>query len=184
MQTVEKQTMTEFKKISSESTVKRSNKRLAAFKEQIGEIENEIKTLIEEDSNLKKNYNLATSVVGIGLVNAVIFMVYSNNFQGFTNGRKYACYGGVAPFEYSSGTSIKGKTRVSHLANKTIKVNLTQAAKSAVLNDPELKKYYKRKENEGKEHGVIMNAVKFKLIIRVFAVVNRGTPYVRMRQAG
>lgn len=184
MQVVEKQTMSEFKQISSESSVKRSNKRLVAFKEQIVEIENEIQTLIKEDASLKKNYNLATSVVGIGLVNAVIFMVHSNNFQSFTNGRKYACYGGIAPFEYSSGTSIKGKTKVSHLANKAIKVNLTQAAKSAILNDPELMKYYKRKEKEGKEHGVIMNAVKFKLIIRVFAVVNRGTPYVKMRQAG
>lgn len=184
MQTVEKQTMTEFKPISSDSSVKRSKKRLVAFKEQIEEIENEIETLIKEDASLKKNYNLATSVVGIGLVNAIIFMVHSNNFQSFTNGRKYACYGGVAPFEYSSGTSIKGKTKVSHLANKAIKVNLTQAAKSAVQNDPELMKYYKRKEKEGKEHGVIMNAVKFKLIIRVFAVVNRGTPYVKMRQAG
>ncbi len=184
MQTVDKQTMTEFKKISSKISIKRSKKRLTAFKEQIDEIENEISVLINEDESLKKNYNLATSVIGIGLVNAVIFIVHSNNFQNFTDGRKYACYGGVAPFEYSSGTSVKGKTKVSHLANKAIKVNLTQAARSAVQNDPELLKYYKRKEKEGKDHGVIMNAVKFKLIIRVFAVVNRGTPYVKMRQAG
>ena len=184
MQAVDKQTMTELKKISSKFSVKRSNKRLIAFKEQIGEIENEIETLIEEDASLKKNYNLATSVVGIGLVNAVIFLVHTNNFQSFTSGRKYACYGGIAPFEHTSGTSIKGKTKVSHLANKAIKINLTQAAKSSIQNDTELMKYYKRKEKEGKQHGVIMNAVKFKLIIRVFAVVNRGTPYVRMRQAG
>jgi hypothetical protein len=44
--------------------------------------------------------------------------------------------------------------------------------------------YYERKAKEGKEHGIIMNAVKFKLITRVFAVVNRGTPFVKMRQAG
>ncbi len=96
MQTIDKQTIREFEDISSKKSVKRSKERLAAFKEQIYEIENEIETLINEDEGLKKNYNLVTSVVGIGLVNAVIFMVHSNNFHSFTNGRKFACYGGVA----------------------------------------------------------------------------------------
>ena len=90
----------------------------------------------------------------------------------------------MAPFENSSGTSIKGKTRVSHLANKRLKANLSNGAGSAVQNNTELRLYYERKSKEGKEHGVIMNAMKFKLITRVFAVVNRGTPFVKMRQAG
>lgn len=184
MQTVEKQTMTELKGISSESSVKRANKRLAAFKEQIDEIEKDIESLINKDESLKKNYNLVKSIVGLGMVNTVIFLVHTNNFTNFSDGRKYACYGGIAPFEYSSGTSIRGKTRVSKLANKSVKANLTQAARSAVQHDPELKKYYKRKEKEGKEHGVIMNAIKFKMILRAFAVVKRGTPYVKFRQAG
>lgn len=184
MQTIEKQTMNEFKKISSDSTVKRLKKRFILFKEQIDEIETEMKQIIKGNDELKKNHDLATSVIGIGLVNSVIFMVYSNNFEGFTDGRKYACYGGIAPFENSSGTSLKGKTKVSHLANKRIKTNLTQGAKSAIQHDPEIRLYYERKAKEGKEHGVVMNAVKFKLILRVFAVVKRGTPYVKMRQAG
>jgi transposase len=65
-----------------------------------------------------------------------------------------------------------------------IKANLSNAARSAIENDPELRLYYDRKAKEGKEHGVIMNAVKFKLITRVFAVVKRRTPFVKLRQAG
>ncbi len=137
-----------------------------------------------DTEEIHKNYVLIRSVFGIGLINAVLFIIYSNNFQSFPNARKYACYSGIAPFENRSGTSIRGKTRVSHLANKRLKSNLSNGARSAVQNDPELRLYYDRKAKEGKEHGVIMNAVKFKLITRVFAVVNRGTPFVRMRQAG
>lgn len=184
IRTIEKQTATEFKKISSQAAVCRSKKRIKALEEQISEIESEMKQLIKESKSLQKNYDLTTSVIGIGFINAVIFLVYSSNFEGFTDARKFACYGGVAPFEYSSGTSVKGKTRVSHLANKRIKTNLTQAAKSAIQHDPELRIYYKRKEAEGKVHGVIMNAVKFKLILRVFATIKRGTPFVKLRQAG
>ena len=113
-----------------------------------------------------------------------MMILCTNNFEGITNARSFACYCGVAPFEYSSGTSIRGKTRVSNLANKKMKADLTNAARSAVLNDPELRIYYKRKREEGKAHGTVMNAIKFKIITRAFAVINRKTPYVTLRKAG
>ena len=184
MQTIDKQTMTEFKKYSSKQTVKRAQKRLKEFDNQIKEIEKEIEQIIKANPKLDENYRLAKSVVGIGLVNAVMFIIFTNNFEAFTNGRQYACYSGIAPFELSSGTSVKGKTKVSYLANKQIKTQLTQAARSVVQHDCEFKRYYQRKQEQGKEHGTIMNAVKFKLIIRVFATIQRGTPYVKLNMAG
>ena len=56
------------------------------------------------------------------------------------------------------------------------------AARSAIIHDPGLRRYYQRKMKEkggGKEaHGVVvLNAVKFKLILRMFAVVRSGEPY-------
>jgi hypothetical protein len=73
---------------------------------------------------------------------------------------------------------------LSIFSRSIVKANLSNAARSAIKNDPELRLYYDRKAKEGKEHGVIMNAVKFKLITRVFAVVKRRTPFVKLRQAG
>lgn len=51
---------------------------------------------------------------------------------------------------------------------------------TAIVHDPEISMYYKRKREEGKRAGIVMNAVKNKLIQRVFAVVNRKTPYVKL----
>jgi transposase len=184
MQTVEKQVLKELKGANTSSTIQRIKARLKLFACDISLIEKEIKLSIEAELDICNNYNLIKSVIGIGMINAVLFIIYTNNFQGFKDARKFACYCGVAPFENSSGTSVRGKTRVSHLANKRIKTNLSNAARSAVQNDPELRLYYQKKEKEGKKHGVIMNAVKFKLITRVFAVINRGTPFIKMRQAG
>lgn len=184
MQTIEKQVLKELKSQCTLFSIERAQVRLTNLVIDIESIEKEMKQIIKEDEEVYQNYILARSVIGIGLINSILFIIYSNNFHGFANARKYACYSGVAPFENSSGTSIRGKTRVSHLANKRLKSNLSNGARSAVQNDPELRLYYDRKAKEGKEHGVIMNAVKFKLITRVFAVVNRGTPFVKMRQAG
>src|SRR5690606_18926799 len=91
---------------------------------------------------------------------------------------KYACYCGVAPFEYSSGTSVNFRTKVNPIANKPLKAMLNLAARSAITSDPELKLYYLRKVEEGKNKMSVLNAVRNKLIHRIFAVVKRGTPYV------
>ncbi len=184
MQTSEKTILKELKNVNSQGTEARIKVRLTLFTEDIKSIEKEMEEIIKSDEGLEKNFELIKSVVGVGLINSVLFIIYTYNFKSFSDARKYACYGGVAPFENTSGTSLRGKMKVSHLANKCIKVNLTNAARSAVLHDPELRKYYDRKAKEGKEHGVIMNAIKFKLVTRVFAVVKRQTPFVKLRQAG
>lgn len=148
----------------------------------IEEIEKQIIDLISSDPQIKKNFDLATSVKGIGLVITAFMIVTTNNFTSFENGRKYACYAGIAPFENTSGTSIKGKTRISHLGNKTVKTLLSNGANSASTWDKELKAYYKRKEAEGKEHKLIINSIRCKLVNRVFAVVKRQTPYINLYQ--
>lgn len=140
--------------------------------------EKEIVDVLKSDSNLKRNYDLATSVKGIGLITASVMITTTNNFKSFENGRKYACYASMAPFEFTSGSSIRGKSRTSKLGNKKIKTLLCNGANTAIMWDPELKKYYDRKIKEGKDHKLIINAVSCKLINRVFAVIKRQTPYV------
>ena len=181
---IEKQVLNELKSSLSDATISRIKNRLKILEKDERAVEKEILELIKSDNEISKNYSLITTIVGISLVNATTMILCTNNFKGIDNPRSFACYCGVAPFEYTSGTSIRGKTRVSHLANKKVKSDLTNAARSSIVHDPEMKQYYKRKLDEGKEYGTVMNAVKFKLITRVFAVVKRGTPYVKLKQAG
>ena len=132
-------------------------------------------------ASIKKNFDLVHSVKGIGLINAINTIVYTNNFKSFESPRKYACYIGVAPFDHTSGTSVKGKTQVSKICRTQQKSELSMAARSAIIHDPGLKRYYQRKIKEkggGKSaHGIVLNAIKFKLILRMFAVVRSGEPY-------
>jgi len=144
----------------------------------VDDIEKQIKEIIRSDSQMKKNFEMATSVKGIGLVIGAFMLVTTNNFTSFENGRKYACYAGIAPFENTSGTSIKGRTKISHFGNKTIKTLLSNGANSASSWDPELRAYYQRKKAEGKDHKIIINSIRCKLVNRVFAAVKRQTPYV------
>lgn len=180
----EKQVLGELSRQLDSKSIRRIKHRLKILAADIKAIEDEVKALILSSPVLKINYELLISITGIALVNATMMILCTNNFEGIINARAFACYCGVAPFEYSSGTSIRGRTKVSNLANKRMKADLTNAARSAIVHDPEMRIYYKRKRAEGKEYGKVINAVKFKIITRAFAVIKRGTPFVKLRQAG
>ena len=147
----------------------------------VKKVEEQMMAVLCTAPDVKRNFDLVSSVKGIGLINAINTVVYTNNFKAFDTPRRYACYIGVAPFDHTSGTSVKGRTQVSKICRTQQKAELSMAARSAVIHDPGLKRYYQRKMKEkggGKDvHGVVLNAVKFKLILRMFAVVKSGQPY-------
>ena len=145
---------------------------------QIDKLESEMKKIIKNDVELQTLFDLITSVKGIGMQTALYLIVYTEGFKKFEDSRKFASYCGVAPFPNSSGTSIRGKTKVSHLANKKIKSLLDLCAKSAIQNNPEMKAYYMRRTNNDKNKMSTINIIRNKLLARVFAAVKRGTPYV------
>lgn len=152
--------------------------KLSAAEQDIKRIEEEINALISSQPDLKQNFGYITSVKGIGLMIAAYMLVNTNNFTSFDNPRKFNCYAGLAPFEHSSGISIRGKTKTSSLANKTIKTLLYNGAMCAANHDPQLKKYYQRKRQEGKEHKSVINAIACKLVSRAFATVKRQANFV------
>lgn len=147
---------------------------------QIDCIEKEVDLVLEESPEVMDNFKLITSITGIGRQTALLLIVVTNNFLWFNDHRKLASYAGVAPFPYTSGTSIRGKTKISHLANKKLKSLLSSCAVSAIRNDPELKVYFKRRTESGKHKMNTINAVRNKLLSRVFAVVKRRTPYLSL----
>lgn len=150
---------------------------LASLDKEIEQLEKELEKLINNDNNLKKLYGLAKSVPGIGKVTAMSLLYFTNEFKMYQNSKQLACYCGVAPFEHTSGSSVKGKTRVSNFANKSMKKLLHMVALAAIQYDEELRTYYKRKVDEGKNKMLVINAVRNKILHRLCAVIKRGTPY-------
>ena len=146
----------------------------------VKEVEKELLELLRSDAEISANYDLLTSVVGVSLVNAANTLLHTVNFSSFDNPRNYACYCGVAPFGKQSGTSIKGVDKVNEMANKQLKADLSSSALAAVNHDPELRLYFDRKIASGKHRNNVLNAIKFKLIQRMFATVKRDTPYVKL----
>jgi transposase len=141
----------------------RKSKRLQLLvddlQEAISSIEQEIERLIESDETLANQHKLLCSINGVGKQTAVKMIVETNAFQDFDNGRKFCCHAGVAPFQYTSGSSVRSRNRVSNRADKSIKTLLHMCALVVATRkkDGELREYYVRKVAEGKNKMSVLN---------------------------
>lgn len=149
----------------------------------IARIEEEIQLVVRSDQHLHAQYNQSTSVPGVGPITALNMIVSSGEFKRISDPKKFACYAGVAPFEHTSGSSVRGKTRVSKMANMSIKRLLHLAAITAVRHQGELRDYYERKVATGKNKMSVLNAVRNKLITRIFMCIKEGRCYQKEYQS-
>ena len=145
---------------------------------QIEKIEKKIKEIIDADEDIKRTYELITTIPGIGTQNAVCLLTFTNNFTRFGyNARKIACYYGIAPFGRDSGTSVHSDPHVHYMANKMLKSMLTQAALASIRCCATITNYYHRLISIGKKKQVALNNVKNKLIHIITAMVKKNVPF-------
>ena len=164
--------------LSKRDSIMRSQIRIIqSLEKEISKMEVEMNDIIKSNPSLQQNHQLLQSIKGVGKVLATAAIIKTKNFTRFTNARKFACFCGTAPFENTSGTSIKGKTRVSHLADKHMKTLLDLSAKTAIQHDKELREYYLRRTADGKSKMSTINIVRNKILYRMFAVIKRQTPF-------
>lgn len=151
---------------------------LDTLNEQIKETEEQIVRIIENDADMKENYDLMVSVMGVGPVIATNIIIKTGNLQTIGTARKAASYAGVCPFPNSSG-NMMAKSKTSPFADRELKSLLYMGSKTLVRHNKEYRLYYQKKQLEGKPHYLIMNNVMNKLLRTVYSVVKNKTPYTR-----
>lgn len=162
----------------SDQVIMAQQRLIKHFEKEIAKLEMNIDAIFRTDPSLQNNYLLLQSIKGVGKILAMATIIKTKNFTRFTKARKFACFCGTAPFEHTSGTSIKGRTCVSHLADKQMKTLLDLSAKAAIHHDKELRKYYLKRIENGKSKMSAINVVRNKILYRMFAVIKRQTPFI------
>lgn len=164
----------------NKKTRKLCNSSIKALEKDIEEIDEEIKNTLKSDAELNRLFTIVSSVDGIGMVTATQIIITTNEFKDINEAKKFACYSGVVPFEHSSGSSIRGRSRVSRMANKKVKSLLHMAAMASITMKGEMREYFDRKVKEGKNKMSIINAIRNKLILRIFACVKENRKYEKI----
>jgi len=150
---------------------------IQALQDDLKQLDLKIDQLVQADKEWQRKIQLASSVKGVGRVTTLHLLFHTKAFTIITDPRKLACYCGVAPFQHTSGSSVRGKTRVSHFANMTLKKLLHLAAMSAISTTGELRDFFLRKVAQGKQKMSALNAVRNKIIHRICAALRKNQKY-------
>ncbi len=154
-----------------------TKKLVVQVNKEVAVTESQIRELIGSCDEMNHKFKLVTSVPGVGKVLGWELLIKTGMFQVISDPRKLACYAGVVPFEFSSGTSVMRKPRVSVYSDRSLKKLLHMAALRVTQLEGELQNYYLRKVAEGKNKMSVINALRNKIVARVCSVIRNDRPY-------
>ena len=162
-----------------QGSLDRFKKRIHLLDKQVNEVQTEIKDIIKPDPEVSQTVALLCSISGVGLLTAATVLGETNGFDLIRNKRQLASYAGLDVMEKQSGTSVKGKPRISKKGNKYLRKAMHLPALSAIRHDQRYKNTFVRLVAK---HGIKMKAavaVQRKLLEMIFTVYKKKEKYDR-----
>jgi len=162
---------------SNPSTVQRIKKRIQFLNQQETEIKVEIAALIKTDEPVSESVKLTSSVTGVGLLTSAIVLAETNGFELIRNKKQLTSYAGLDVIEKESGTSVKGKPKISKKGNKYLRKAMHLPALAAIRYDQRFKAIYARLVAK---HGIKMKAavaVQRKILEMIYTIYKTGLQY-------
>lgn len=165
------------------STLKRLKKRIALLDRQEKEIKKEIEGLIKQDKEVAQTVNRISTIPGIASLTAATILAETNGFELVRNRRQLASYAGFDVKEKLSGTSVKGKPRISKKGNKYLRKAMHMPALAAIRHSEQFKSLYTRLVSK---HGIKMKAavaVQRKLLELAYTLYKTRSEYTQNHSA-
>ena len=154
-------------------------RQLRQLNEDIAQLEQEMRRVIDEDEEFKRDFELLNTIAGVGPITAMTVLAEIGDLRRFERARQLTAYAGVTPRIIESGTSVRGKTRMCKRGNEHVRHALYLSA-MATLNTKRpnsLSVMHHRLCEEGKEGKAALGAVMRKQLTVMRAVLISGKPY-------
>lgn len=157
-------------------TVYRSLKRnLKHLEDEILLLEDKLLSLVRK--NNQQELSLLQTIPGIGLKTALYLIVATNGFTKFENAKQLCSYAGITPTIKQSGSSVRGRSRISKVGNRKLRRLLFLASFSAFRHNKSCKALFDRIVAKGKSKKLALIAVTNKLLKQTFAIAKSGLAY-------
>lgn len=151
------------------------NRSLKAVQNEIRILESRLLEIVKKEQ--QKKLTLLKSIPGMGNKTAIMLLVLTDGFSSFENARQLCCYAGITPIIRESGTSVRGKSRISKMGNAKLRNLLFMCSFTACKHNKACREIYERIIAKGKSKKLALIAVCNKLLKQAFAVAKSGLPY-------
>jgi len=150
---------------------------IAYLDQEIEKIRKQIAELIGQNPNLKEKEELLKSIPALGKATIPRILAELDDLDKFNHVREMVAFIGLAPREKLSGSSIKGKPRLSKIGHARLRKALYMPALVSIQCNPVMIAFYNRLKDKGKNGKVIVCAIMRKLVHVIFGVLKSGKKY-------
>lgn len=159
------------------ASLKRANQRIKFLATQIDEITDELLDLVKTDQDAQKSMQLLCTIPGVGQLTAATVLGETNGFDLIRNKKQLTSYAGLDVKEKQSGTSVKGKPRISKKGNRYLRKAMHFPALTAVRNDARYKSIFIRIVSKSGIKMKALVAIQRKLLEMMYTIFKSGHPY-------
>lgn len=157
--------------------VKRMEARIKLLKKQLKEVEAQIQQTIAQDDELLEKVNNICQAKGLGVITVATVISETNGFELFTSRGQVVSFAGYDVVQRQSGSSIKGKTKISKKGNKYIRRALYFPAISAAQHEPQFKDMFDRIMKKTGIKMVAYVAIQRKILLLIYTLFKSGKAY-------
>lgn len=146
-----------------------------AQQDQITQLEKQIMELTKQ--HYESEFNMLTSIPGIGKKTAMLLILSTDGFTRFDNIKQLVAYTGIAPRVFQSGKTVNKKPKISKLGMADLRRSLFMCALQAIKCNEACKNLYERLRQKGKAAKIALMAVSHKLLRQAFALVKNKSQF-------
>lgn len=147
------------------------------FDKHIKKLEATMNDLVESDKSLLEDYKNLQTIPGVSKTTAMTIVALVPDISTFSNARQLAAYAGLTPRHRSSGTSVRGKTRLSKIGSGRLRKALFFPAMSAKRHNSVVKDFSDKLLLRSKSHMVVIGAAMRKIMHIIFALLKHKCPF-------
>jgi transposase len=161
--------------LPSKAVYRSLNRSLKCIDKEIKELETRLTELVK--AHQQAQITLLKSIPGMGMKTALMLIVMSDGFTRFENAKQLCSYAGITPTIRESGSSVRGRSKISKMGNKKLRNLLFMCSFSACKHNKSCRAIYERIISKGKSKKLALIAVCNKLLKQAFAIAKSGLPY-------
>jgi len=162
--------------LSSQSVIRSIERHICFIDQEIADLEEQIKHIIDNDSEMKEDLDLLISIPAIGNTTAYTILA-EVDVSSFQQASQLAAYAGLVPREHSSGSSVRKRPKLSNIGNEHLRTAFYMPSLSAHRFNPIVAALVDRLTERGKSSMCIIGAVMRKLLHLAFGVLKTRTPF-------
>jgi transposase len=150
---------------------------LVTLNDQIADIERQIAKDVDDDPTLREQRDLLASIPGIGDKTIATFLSHYGGELRFQNARQAVAFAGLDTKQHESGTSVRGKPRLSKVGHGSIRRAVYMPAVVAMTRTTWGRAFASRLTAAGKPKKLILGALMRKIVAIAYGVLKSGTPF-------